>query len=150
MPEKSYLFVDAAFFIVFRYRSRPLELVRRGRRIVSVPSMFVWTLQWLFVGASSLYLCYCGVQAHSRNARSWDVIVAGFQILDPVNLNGLGSSRRHELKAAYRMAGTALEMADYAERNGVAEAGLIEALRSDAVQVRLAAIKLYFFGATAE
>src|SRR5580692_4097023 len=111
--------------------------------IVIVSSMFVWFVEWLFVGASSLYLCYCYVQAHRRNARSWGLIVADFKILDAVNLKAAGRGRmpQQELKAAYQLAGTALEMADYAERNGAAEPRLIEALRGDALQIRLVVIK---------
>jgi hypothetical protein len=124
------------------------EPARRARQTVTSFFIFRLVLQSLIVGGSTLYLCYCGVQAHRRSSRSWQQIAAGLDSLEAANLDAASarSMRRAELKAAYRMAGVALEMADYAERSGDAEPGQIETLRSDAVRIRIEALKALLLG----
>jgi hypothetical protein len=119
-----------------------------------VTSLFIFklALQSLFIGGATLYLFYCGVEAHRRSGRTWQQIVAGLDSLDAANVDEAStrSMRRAELRAAYRMAGVALELADYAERNGESEPRLIETLRADAVRIRIVALQALLLGAVAK
>jgi hypothetical protein len=110
--------------------------------------IFELAARWLFVGAAVLYLVYCRMQARRRNTRSWESIAAELRSLETAR-RGIEGSRpldQAELKAVYRSAGLMMELANCAERNGGAEAGMIDALRIDAMQIRISALKQLTFG----
>ncbi len=124
-----------------------------GPACEAVTPLFIFecSLEWLLAGAVTLYVSYCGVQAHRRNARPWELLVARFQSAEAAmaDVAGSAATRRSGLKAAYRVAGVALEMADYAVRNAEADERLLQVLRGDAVQIRLLAMRRLLFGAPA-
>jgi hypothetical protein len=113
-------------------------------------------MQWALTVAATLYLSYFGVLAHRRNARSWDSLAARlrtgevaeiFVAVKTADALRVRLSSRNGLQAAYRGAGIALEMADYAERRAMADRGLVNALREDGIAVRLLALKQLLFKA---
>ncbi len=113
--------------------------------------IFEWVVEWLLAGAATLYVSYCGVQAHRRSTQPWELLVARLQSAEAAKIDAAGpvTAKRRGLRAAYRVAGVALEMADYAERNGDAQAGLLETLRNAAAQIRLLAVRRLVIGVLA-
>jgi hypothetical protein len=113
-----------------------------------------WIVEWTLAGSAMLYLSYSGVLAHLRIARSWGSLSSTlrrgevgeiFATAETVVARGepvqAALFSRSALRALYRGAGVSLEMADYAERNAAIDPQLLEALRSDAMQLRLLALK---------
>ena len=116
-------------------------------------------MEWILTVAATLYLSYFGVLAHRRNTQPWERLSARLrseevaEIFIAVKTAGehlrVRLNSRSGLRAAYRGAGIALEMADYAERRGTVDRGLVAALREDGMQVRRLALKRLLFKAQA-
>jgi hypothetical protein len=107
----------------------------------------------------AVYLVLWAAKLHRRNARRWDAMVAKLRFsfssgessadlaaeMDRY-FTGEEIAKRaqtiHGRRTMFREAGVMLEMADYAERNGGAEAAsLVASLRSHALAIRMGTAK---------
>jgi hypothetical protein len=96
----------------------------------------------------AMYLGNFAAEQRRRNHQSWESLVG--RLHQAWHARGSGGSAaaiaRRELWAAYRDAGIIMQMADIAERNGDTldpsfDASFLDALRADAIQVRLAVLR---------
>jgi hypothetical protein len=125
--------------------------------------MSLWVLQIAAVVAVATYLVCWSAGLRRRNARSWDSLVTRLQpgwsardlsvhFLSKEGLNTTPAETWERMqgfrgiRAMYRNAGVMLEMVDYAAQNsdpsGSIDRILLETLRSDAMQIRLGALRV--------
>jgi hypothetical protein len=97
-------------------------------------------------------LVYSWRELHRRIQRSWQEIVSRLSPAggsdSPLERGGLVSTVPIKSSALFRDAGVFMELADYVERNGLnIDRQLLRELRSDALQLRIAALKTFLIRA---
>lgn len=120
--------------------------------------MLMTVLQFVAVACVALYLASWRFRTYRRNHQSWESLVArlqhvwnireinehfpwkeGLSATPDRTWNQIGGARG--LWAMYKNAGIMLQMADFAARHAGVDPLVLEVLRGDATQIRIAALK---------
>ena len=97
-------------------------------------------------------MIYSWRELHRRIQRSWQEIVSRLGPAcssdSPLERGGIVSMVSVKSSTLFRDAGVFMELADYVERNGLnIDRQLLRELRSDALQLRIAALKTFLISA---
>ncbi len=98
---------------------------------------------------TAAYLAFSVVALHRRNQLSWESLSsrlhpAWISGAMPVSSSARVAADRSARWSAFRDAGVLMQMADYADRNGIAvDPSVLASLRSDAIRMRFAVLHAF-------
>ncbi|HMG86928.1 MAG TPA: hypothetical protein VK574_14445 [Terracidiphilus sp.] len=96
---------------------------------------------------TAAYLTFSAATLHRRNQLSWESLSSRLQPAWSVSSSArvaVLASDRSARWSAFRDAGVLMQMADYADRNGVAvDPSVLASLRADAIRMRFAVLQSF-------
>jgi hypothetical protein len=121
---------------------------RTGKRQIAEIAITLIALQSAAFTLTAAYLVFSAVMLHRRNQLSWDSLSsrlhpawASTRYAAPF---GAIAADRSALWSAFRDAGVLMQMADYADRNGVAvDRSVVASMRADAIRIRFAVLQSF-------